>query len=178
LRAGFLQLEDLLTQPFIAEQWRAVERKFPAAPRDRQLRELVRSQIGLMVNDLLTETRARTHAMASPADVRGAGRPTCAFSRGLESVERELKRFMYERLYYHPEQVAAAASAREVTAALYAAYDADPRAMRGQWAALVPVDEPARSRHIADFIAGMTDRFAVAEYTRLTGRRPEGLSSV
>jgi len=178
LRAGFLELDDLLTQPFVADQWRAVERKFPGAPRDRQLRELVRSQIGLMVNDVLAETRARTAGMASPADVRGAGRPTCAFSRGLENVERELKRFMYDRLYYHPEQIAAAESARDVTATLYAAYAAEPAELGLRWAGSLPDGQPARSRHIADYIAGMTDRYAIAEYTRLTGRMPEGLSSV
>ncbi|MBU6268193.1 MAG: deoxyguanosinetriphosphate triphosphohydrolase [Sphingomonadales bacterium] len=178
LRAGFLSLDDLLTQPFVAEQWRAVERKFPGAPRDRQLRELVRSQIGLMVNDVIAETQARSAGMGSPADVRGAGRPTCAFSKGLEGVERELKRFMYDRLYYHPEQLAAAESAREVTAGLYAAYDADPAAMGPRWAGALPTEEPGRSRHIADFIAGMTDRFAMAEFGRLFGRVPERLSSV
>ena len=178
LRAGFLSLDDLLTQPFVAEQWRAVERKFPTAPRDRQLRELVRSQIGLMVNDVIAETRARTAGMASPADIRAAGRPSCAFSRGLDAVERQLKRFMYDRLYYHPEQLIAAESARVVTAGLYAAYDAAPGELGAGWAGRLPVDEPARSRHIADYIAGMTDRFAIAEYTRLTGCAPAGLSSV
>ena len=178
LRAGFLVLDDLLTQPFVAEQWRAVERRFPGAARERQLRELVRNQIGLMVNDVIAETRVRAAGMVGPDDVRAAGRATCAFSRGLEGVERQLKRFMYDRLYYHPEQVAAAESAREVTAALFSAYDAVPAEMGAGWMERLPPSEPARSRHIADYIAGMTDRYAIAEYVRLTGRRPERLSSV
>ena len=178
LRAGFLCLDDLLTQPFVAEQWRAVERRFAHAPRDRQLRELVRSQIGLMVNDVIAETKSRSAHLASPADVRAAGRATCAFSPGLAAVERQLKRFMYDRLYYHPEQLAAAASAREVNAGLFAAYDAQPAELGPRWHAALPPAEPARSRHIADYIAGMTDRFAIAEYRRLHDRVPERLSSV
>ena len=178
LRAGFLQLDDLLTMPFVADGWRAVERRFPHAPRDRQLRELVRGQIGVMVNDLLDETRRRAAGMASIADMRAAGRATVAFSDGLAADERRLKRFMYERLYYHPEQMAAAESARAVTVGLFAAYGADPALLGAVRAAALPAREPARARGIADYIAGMTDRYAISAYTRLTGRVPEALSNV
>ena len=178
LRAGFLCLDDLLTQPFVAENWRAVERRFPTAPRDRQLRELVRSQIGVMVNDVLAQTHERTAGMRSPADVRAAGRASCAFSDELADAERGLKRFLYERLYYHPEQLATAARAREVTASLFAAFAEDPALMGEGWASRLPAAEPWRSRHIADYIAGMTDRFAIAAYARIFGNTPEGLSNV
>ena len=178
LRAGFLDLDDLLAQPFIADNWRAVERRFPGAPRDRQLSELVRSQIGLMVNDVLAETRIRTQGMASVADVRAAGRASCAFSPALAEAERGLKRFMYERLYYHPEQLATAARARDVTAGLFAAFATDPALMGEGWASRLPVAEPWRCRHVADYIAGMTDRFAISAYARIFGAAPEGLSNV
>ena len=178
LRAGFLCLDDLLTQPFVAENWRAVERRFPTAPRDRQLRELVRSQIGVMVNDVLAQTHERTAGMRSPADVRAAGRASCAFSDELADAERGLKRFLYERLYYHPEQLATAARAREVTASLFAAFAEDPALMGEGWASRLPAAEPWRSRHIADYIAGMTDRFAISAYARIFGNTPEGLSNV
>ena len=178
LRAGFLELDDLLTLPFVAEQWRAVERRFAGAPRERQLRELVRSQIGLMVNDVIAETRSRSAGMAGIADVRGAARATAGFSSGLEAEERLLKRFMYDRLYYHPEQLATAKRAREVTERLFAAFAADPGLMGEGWAAQMPAAEPGRSRHIADYIAGMTDRFAISAYARVFGKVPEGLSNV
>ncbi|MEQ1641487.1 MAG: dGTP triphosphohydrolase, partial [Novosphingobium sp.] len=74
LRAGFLELEELLTLDFVADQWRAIEHKFPAAPQDRRLRELVRSQIGLMVNDVIGETSGRAKGLGSAGEVRGAGR--------------------------------------------------------------------------------------------------------
>jgi dGTPase len=178
LRAGFLELDDLLALDFVAEQWRGVERRFPNAPRERQLRELVRSQIGMMVNDLLSETRERTRGMESIADVRAAGRASAAFSPAVGEAERQLKKFMYDRLYYHPEQLATAERARVVTAELFSAYAADPSLMGEGWANRLPAEQPARARHIADYIAGMTDRFAISAYARITGITPEGLSNV
>ena len=178
LRAGFLTLDDLMEQPFVEGQWRKVVAKHPQAPRDRQLRELVRSQIGIMVNDVIAETRHRAVGMAGPQDVRAAPRATADFSPTMAEQERRLKRFMYARLYYHPEQLAAAASAREVVAGLFAAYAADPALMGGRWAETLPGAEPARARHIADYIAGMTDRYAMAQYQRIHGAVPEGLSAV
>jgi dGTPase len=85
---------------------------------------------------------------------------------------------MYDRLYYHPEQLAAAAKAKQVTAGLFAAYRADPALMGADWLARMPQADPQASRHIADFIAGMTDRFAIAQYAALYGSAPEGLSNV
>ena len=178
LRAGFLGLDELLELDFVAEQWRAVEKRHPGAPRDRQLRELVRSQIGLMVNDLIAETRARTAGAASVADIRNAPGRSAAFSAEVAEAERVLKRFMYDKLYYHPEQIETANRAREVTAKLYAAYAQEPRLMAEGWAQSLPPEEPQRSRHIADFIAGMTDRYAIAAHARIYGKTPEGLQNV
>ena len=178
LRAGFLDLDELLTLDFVADHWRAIERKFPNAPQDRRLRELVRSQIGWMVNDVIGETAARAHGMTSVADVRAAGRATAAFSSALEAQERALKTFMYAKLYHHPQQIQTAERARAVTAELYAAYAQEPSLMEEGWLARLPAEEPQRSRHIADYIAGMTDRFALAAHARIYGRTVEGLSNV
>ena len=178
LRAGFLDLDDLLTLDFLADQWRAVEARFPNAPPDRQLRELVRTQIGIMVNDLLETTRANAKGLESADAVRDAGAATAAFSRDLAVAERALKQFMYQRLYYHPEQIAAAEKAREVIAKLFVAYIQDPATLPDGWLASLPGEEPHRSRHIADFIAGMTDRYAIEQCRRIYGRAPEGLSNV
>jgi dGTPase len=178
LRAGFLTLDELLAQPFIAAEWYQVEQRFPDAPRDRQLRELVRSQIGLMVNDVLAETGRRTQGMRSLEDIRGAAGPSVGFSAGLAEEERTLKRFMYEKLYYHPEQLANAGRARTVLAELYAAYAQEPGLMDESWHARQPQLQPERSRHIADYIAGMTDRYAIRCHAEIYGRTPEGLRNV
>jgi dGTPase len=180
LRGGFLGVEDLLELPSLAEQWYAIERRYPEAPRERLQRELVRGQIGRMVNDVITETRLRIadSGVASAADVRAAGRTLCGFSEEMRREERVLKQFMYARLYYHPEQVAAAERARSVVATLFDAYRADVSLMPASWRERLPADETGRLRTIADFIAGMTDRYAIERYSALTGDVPEGLSNV
>jgi dGTPase len=178
LYAGFLSLDELLAQPFVAEHWRAVEKRYPHAPRNRQVRELVRSQIGLMVNDVIAETRQRSAGMTSPADVRGAGRASAGFSPELAESERTFKRFMYDKLYHHPDQLVTAERARAVTAELFAAYSQEPALLDAEWFSLLPEHEPHRSRHIADFIAGMTDRYAISRHAEIYGRTPEGLRNV
>jgi dGTPase len=179
LRAGFLDLDDLLTLDFVAAQWRDVERRFPHAARDRQLRELVRGQIGLMVDDVLAETHDRLAdaGIATLADIRVAGHALAGFSSGMAAEERALKAFLYDRLYRHPDQVATAERAAQVVSGLFATYAADPALMPADWAA-VPPTEPARSRHIADFLAGMTDRYALRCYAEAFGHEPDGMRKV
>ena len=178
LRAGFLTLDELLAQPFVAAEWRKVEQRFPGAPRARQLSELVRSQIGLMVNDVLAETGRRTVGLRTVQEIRSADGPCAAFSPALAEEERGLKRFMYDKLYYHPEQLATAARARTVIAELYAAYAQEPGLMDESWHARLPELQPERSRHIADYIAGMTDLYAIRCHAAIYGRTPEGLRNV
>lgn len=172
LRAGLLDLGQLMEQPFVAANYRAVEDRFPGAPRDRLLRELVRDQIGMMVNDVIASTQANVAAagVASVEEVRTAGRPLGGFSAGLAAEERELKRFMYANLYHHPEQLAAAGAASEVIGRLFAAYADDPRLMGEDWSSRLPGEEGATVRHIGDYIAGMTDRFAIDRYADIFGR--------
>ena len=178
LRAGFLSLDDLLELDFLADLWRSVEKRFPNAPRERQLRELVREQIGVMVNDVLEHTRAQVAGMESVAQVRAAGRQLAGFSPAMEDYERTLKTFMYSKLYYHPDQVSAAARARDVITRLFTAYSQDAALMPDAWQAVLPDNDPQRTRAIADFIAGMSDSFAMAACTRIYGERPEGLVHV
>jgi dGTPase len=171
LRAGLLDPDELLAQPFVAANFARVEAALPDVSRERQLRELVRSQIGLMVNDVIAETLAATQAagVASVDDVRAAGRTLAGFSPALADSERDLKRFMYRALYHHPSQIAAADAAREVVTGLYVAYAGDPAAMGGTWRERLPDGELDRARHIADYIAGMTDRFALDRFAELFG---------
>jgi dGTP triphosphohydrolase len=156
------------------------EARFPGAPRDRLLRELVRGQIGRMVNDVIGETQRRLaeSGVQSADDVRSAGRALCGFSAAMAAEERTLKAFMYKTLYLHPEQVETADRARAVIARLFDAYRAAPKHLPDSWRAGLSESEPARSRHIADFVAGMTDRYAMDCHARLFGERPEGLSNV
>ena len=178
LRAGFLELDDLLELDFLADQWRAVERRYPNAPRDRLLRELVRDQIGLMVNDVIEHTSAQVKGMTSVAEVRMANRQSGGFSPEMSAHERRLKKFMYTKLYFHPDQVAAAERARDVVARLFAAYSQDASLMPRDWQARLPRNDPQRARMIADFIAGMTDSFAIRACAEIYGEKPRDLGNV
>lgn len=178
LRAGFLAVDDLMEVDFLADQFRRVESRFPHAPRETQLRELVRSQIGLMVNDVIDHTRAQVQGLGRVIEVREAGKQMAGFSPAMAVEERRLKKFMYHRLYYHPEQIQTAERARDVVARLFVAYQQDPSTMPDGWLDRLPMAEPGKSRHIADFIAGMTDRFAIDQCARIYGRVPQGLSNV
>lgn len=180
LRAGFIELDQLLAIDFIADQWRAIERRFPGTARDRLQRELVRGQIGWMVNDVIAETRGRiaNDAIETALDVRKAGKALAGFSRGVQEAERRLKRFMYDHVYYHPSQERTAELAVDLLRQLHEAYSADPSRLPDDWRAALPDTEPARARHIADFVAGMTDRYAIRQYTALFGAPPEELSNV
>lgn len=178
LRAGFLTLDDLLTLDFVADQWRELERRFPGEDRQALLRELIRGQIGLMVNDLLETTRTNLAGVESIAQVRDAGQPLAVFSPEMATRERELKAFLYDRLYNHADQKNTAECARKVIAQLFAAYEQQPALLPAGWRDRLPATEPERSRHIADFIAGMTDHYAIGQYRQIFGAIPEGLSNV
>ncbi len=178
LRSGYLELEQLLVLDSVAELWRAIETRHPNAPRERQLRELVRDQIGLMVRDVVATTASAATGMSSVEDVRNAGRALAAFSYGVAVEERRLKAFLYENLYYHPEQVATAERAREVIARLFVAYSQDANTLPSHKRDELLTEEPGRSRRICDFIAGMTDRYATQQCARIYGRAPDGLSNV
>ena len=178
LRAGLLSVDQLCAVPIVARGWAAARARYPGVEHRRLARELVRGQIGTMVNDLIAETSARIAAsgVRTAADVRAAGRPLVGFSDAMRVEERDLKRFMYANLYHHPVQLAAATAARGVVGGLFAAYRADPATMPAEWRDRLPGAGVARDRHIGDFIAGMTDRYAVTRYRELVGPidLPEG----
>jgi dGTPase len=178
LRAGFLDLDQLLELDFVAEQWRAVEARYHGAERPALLRELVRGQIGVMVNDALETTRANLAGIDSAEDVRAAPAALAAFSPAMAEQERALKRFMYANLYHHERQKRTAERARGVILRLFAAYHQDPGLLPEPWRLALPQREPGRSRHIADFVAGMTDHYAIERYREIFGKVPKGLSNV
>ena len=170
LRAGLLDPAVLLAQPLVAEHWARATRDWPGSDDATRWREVVRSQIGTMVADVIAATSARAQGLAKAADVRAAGATLAFFSDALAAEERALKRCMYANLYHHESQLAAAQGARRVVSDLFAAYADQPATMGGDWQARLPDDETERARHIGDYIAGMTDRFALDRYAEMFGR--------
>lgn len=171
LRAGLLTLDQLLSVPLVRRCWDRVRARYPEVPEDRLLRELVREQIGVMATDLIETTRANiaVSGVETVEDVRSLGRPLVCFSPELTAQERELKRFMYATLYHHPTQLAAADRARVIVTDLFRAYHARPELMPAEWHGECALEEPQRSRHVADFIAGMTDRYAEKRHAEIHG---------
>lgn len=171
IRAGLLSIEQLIELPFIAERWWQIHGRYPGARHETLVRELVRGQIGTMVNDVIETTQQHIveNRIETADDVRAAGRAIGGFSPELATRERDLKRFMYSNLYRHPEQVEAAESVTVIIADLYRAYSSQPELLPDDWQASAPLEEPQRSRHIADFLAGMTDRYATNRHREIFG---------
>lgn len=178
IRAGLLSLDQMLDVPLVAEQWRHVTSEFGDVGPDDLRGELVRTQIGAMVHDVIGQTRLLLGAagVETAEDARAAGVCLVGFSPAMREAERQLKRFMYANLYHHPRQLEAAEIAGGIIARLFAAYSDDPRLLPEDWHARLPQGEPGRSRHIADFIAGMTDRYATNRFREFVGPidLPEG----
>ncbi len=177
LRAGLFELEELLEVPFVARHWDAVRRRYPHLGEAALAPELIRDQIGRMVNDVLEETRRRIHAagIETADDVRYAGRALAGFSEAVAEEERQLKAFLYARMYRSAPILQIQREAKKLLAGLFAAYRADPRLLPEDWQAVGP-DPTALTRRIGDFIAGMTDRYAINRYRELIGpvQLPEG----
>ncbi|MDT0575019.1 deoxyguanosinetriphosphate triphosphohydrolase [Croceicoccus sp. F390] len=180
LRAGFLTLEQLFELDFLAEDWLRLQKVFPGAPQDRLQRELVRGQIGRMVNDVLDETRRRIACagIGTLADVRHADGALVGFSPAGAAREHRLKRFLHTNLYFHPSQERTAQLADDLLTRLFGAYKADPLLLPPDWQAALPAHEPGRSRRIADYLSGMTDLYAIRCHTALFGPPPEELVNV
>jgi len=167
LRAGLLDLDELIALPLITRLWNAIEQRHRGLSLEKRQRALVRDMIGYMVGDVLAETERRiTEARVETiADVRGAGRPLSGFSPELAGEERELKRFLYARLYDLPELKPVRVEAERVVANLARAYADNPKMLPESWQR----GEDRQLRTIGDFIAGMTDRFAIARHEELVG---------
>jgi dGTPase len=168
LRAGILRLDELLELPMVARLWREIEARHPGLDDDRKVKALVRDGIGTMVGDVLDETRRRIAeaGVATIDEVRGCGRQLAGFSEAMEAEERALKRFLYDRLYNSPALQPVRIEAQRVIAGLAGAYRADPGLLPDGWAG---DGETGRLRGIADYIAGMTDGFAIRQHEKLIG---------
>jgi dGTPase len=169
LRAGLLDIEDLVELPMARDLWFAIGERHPDISLEKRQRALVRDMIGVMVSDVLAETERRVldSGVQTIADVRAAGRSLVGFSEAVAAEERQLKQFLYNRLYGAPELNAVREQAEQVVANLAAAYREDPALLPTAWRH--DGDRVNELRTIGDFIAGMTDRFAIARHEELVG---------
>jgi dGTPase len=171
IRAGLLTMDQICELPFVAARWNEIKTNFPGIAPHRLFGELVRSQIGVMVNDVIEATQARikSSGVQTAEDVRQSGFMIGGFSGEMSLEERALKKFMYANLYHHSVQVAAASEAQKIVSDLFAAYTQDTSFLPADWQTGMPESEPERSRHISDFLAGMTDRYAQNCHSQMFG---------
>jgi dGTPase len=183
LRAGLLTLTDLLDAPLVGRIARDVATKTATATTDiapdrgQRIYEVIRRLITVLVADLVAESRVRLAALAprTADDIRAAGAPTIAFSAATASGLVALKSFLLARVYRHPKVMHVMTGAEVVVADLFRHYAEVPADMPAAWAMalLAGRNERQRARLITDFVAGMTDRFAIAEHRRLFDVTPE-----
>ena len=175
LRAHLITLADLEQQPLAGPAMASV-RALHAGEGGRSVYELTRRLITQMIADLVAETRTRLAALSprSPDDIRAAGRPIVGFSAAVADDVVRLKSFLFERVYRHDRVMRVMRDAEGIVADLFARYLAAPAAMAESWyAASQGLEERRRARLIADFVAGMTDRYAIEEHRRLFDATPD-----
>ena len=167
VRSGLLTLAQVAAVPLFARHQQAALREHPTLEGRRLLYEAIRRMLSAQVYDVIEATRAAL-AAAAPADADAARRagPLVRFSDAMRAQSAELKRFLFANLYRHPQVVDTTTQARQVVRELFDAYRERPHELRPSFA-----QRPDRERAVADYIAGMTDRFALREHERLTGRR-------
>ncbi|MFN3549285.1 MAG: deoxyguanosinetriphosphate triphosphohydrolase [Mesorhizobium sp.] len=176
LRSGLLTLEMLEGPSFTAELLSIVRGRYPTLDPVRTGHELMRRQITLMVEDVIAEAQARLAAFepASPEAVRAAPRAIAAFSDAMRQREKELKSFLYANLYRHPDVMAVRSRAERIVADLFDVYFDDPQAMPEGWRGILGrASDAVKARHVADFLAGMTDTYALKEHRRLFDHTPD-----
>jgi dGTPase len=176
LRAGLFTVDDVAAVPLVAAIVDSIRSQYPRLEIERLVHELVRRLIGQMIEDVTAHTRRNLDALAprSSADVRRAGKPVAGFSPAMRATDSAIKEFLKPRMYQHPRIAGIMTDAGRVVRELFAHYIAAPTDMPAEWAAGVgAVDVHGQARRIGDFIAGMTDRYALIEHARHFDSTPE-----
>ena len=167
LRSGLITLEQACTVPLFKQYFEEVQRTYPGVTDRRSIHETVRRLMNFLIVDLLEETQRRLqqHKPDSMAAVRECP-PLAAFSEQMHEMNIQLKRFLHKELYKHQAVLRTTYKAQKVVRELFEVFMHDVRLLPQQHTAKA---ERAQARAVADYIAGMTDRFAIREHQRLFG---------
>jgi len=170
LRAGLFTIDDLSDVPLVGPVFRQVKMTYPELDTSRLVHEAVRRLIGHMVHDLVDETRRRIDDVAPGCadDVRRCGRPVAAFSQEMQENDRALKEFLFENMYRHYKLNRMSSKARRVVRDLFRLLVAEPGCLPTEWRRTAGAPESVETAWVvADYIAGMTDRYALDEHRQL-----------
>jgi len=174
LRAGLFTEEEIAHLPIVRDAYAEVDRKYPATDAYRRRHEALRRVFGAMVGDVIETSRAFLKASGAPTaqDIRDLGHPVIAFSDGMWADLREIRKFLFANMYRAPRVMDQRARVTEAVEELFPIYMADPAHLPRKWQGDVAQaeDETTLARLVADYIAGMTDRFALQQHVRLTGK--------
>ena len=176
LRAELFSLDEIAAVALPGKIIAGIRTAYPALEPGRLVHEFVRRLIGLLIEDVIAETGRRLAALAprTADDVRQAPSAVVGFSPAIAAAERLIKGFLETHMYRHERVKRVMGDASGVVRELFARYSAHPGDLPAEWmAGFGELDEAARARRIADFIAGMTDRYALAEHQRLFDSTPE-----
>ncbi|HEY1885733.1 MAG TPA: dNTP triphosphohydrolase, partial [Roseiarcus sp.] len=168
LRAGLFSLAELRAAvPFAGGLMREVDDLYPGLEEPRAIHELTRRIITRFIEDAIGESRRRIaeSGVDSPEAVARAGRALVGHTGAIEAADRDIKAFLFARMYRHPNVRKVRDEADAIVRRLFEVYFSDPSPMPPEWAA--KAEQGERARAVADYIAGMTDRFAIAEHARL-----------
>ncbi|MFN7054700.1 deoxyguanosinetriphosphate triphosphohydrolase [Hyphomonas sp.] len=174
IAAGLFTVADLMELPLVGDVFRGVRVEYPEIDDRMVSYEAVRRLIGLWINDLVEETRRRIARVkpGSAAEVRALGEPLIAFSDAMEAPQRALRVFLYARMYKHYRVNRMRSKAKRVLAYLFEVFLNEPETLPPPWSGMaMPLETPQRARIVCDYVAGMTDSFALEEHRRLFDTR-------
>jgi dGTPase len=176
LRAGLFSVDDLTSMPVPGAMIAAIDRRYPGLDADRRGAEFVRELISYFINAVVTEA-GRLLAEVRPAsveDVRNAGRQLIAFPAEVADTEAAIKAFLKVHMYRHERVMRVMRDAEQIVFDLFARYEQDADDLPAEWQeGTRELTGGARARRIGNFIAGMTDRFALMEHHRLFDSTPD-----
>ena len=169
LRAGIIDIIDLADVPLVGEALGEVLRLYPDLERSRMIHETVRRLISRMVEDVLVETNRRLDALSPKHsdDIRAWDRPVAECSTNMSEANDQLKQFLSERMYRHERVLQVMDRAKRVVRDLFDAFVGDPTLLPDEWQPAADESETTRARKVCDFIAGMTDRYALEQHKGL-----------
>ncbi|WP_306118336.1 MULTISPECIES: deoxyguanosinetriphosphate triphosphohydrolase [unclassified Roseitalea] len=176
LRSGLLTFDMLAGVPLAGDMLARVDDRYGVLDPARRAHEVTRRVMTVMVEDVIATTRANLRRLApsSVDDVHGAGETLVRFSNEMARCEKGLKGFLFDNLYRHEQVMAVRARAEQVVRDLFARFVVAPELMAADWGETPgQLDEAQLARRVADYIAGMTDTYALAEHRRLFDRTPE-----
>lgn len=175
LRAHFFTLDELAAVSLLKEILQEIKARYRQVNSARLTHELLRRMITTMIEDVITATRNRLNALSAGSvdAIREAHAPVGVFSTAMAQADRDIKDFLSPRLYRHARIVRIMTDAEQVVTDLFMRYVRDPAAIPAEWAHEGSLGEPSNVRRIGDFIAGMTDRYALIEHARLFDLTPE-----